>query len=73
MGMERLCLLVDDDDMREDLCDANRERGACRRCKDRAHVYGLTAAWERYRDDALREIAIAWCEAQGMPYTETDG
>jgi hypothetical protein len=73
MGMERLCLLVDDDDMREDLCDANRERGAFRRCKDRAHVFGLTAAWERYRDDVLREITIAWCEAQGIPYTETDG
>ena len=66
MGMERFCLLVDDDDMRED-CHV------CRRFKDRAHVYGLTAAWDRYRDDALREIAIAWCEAQGIPYTETDG
>jgi hypothetical protein len=38
MGMERFCLVVDDGDMREDLCDANRERGACRRFKDRAHV-----------------------------------
>ena len=38
MEMERFCLLVDDDDMRADLCDASRERGACRRFKDRAHV-----------------------------------
>ena len=33
--MERFCLSVDDEDIRDDLCDAIRGRGAFRRFKDR--------------------------------------
>src|SRR5215475_14917976 len=40
--MERFCLLVDDEDMRDDLCDAIRCRGAFRYFKDRIHAYGIT-------------------------------
>jgi hypothetical protein len=68
MGMERFCLAVDDDDMREELCEAIRGRDAFRRVKDRAHVSGLTEAWYRYRDAALQEIALAWCEEHGIPW-----
>ncbi|HEY5870989.1 MAG TPA: UPF0158 family protein [Candidatus Tectomicrobia bacterium] len=69
--MERFCLLVDDDDLRDDLCDAIRGRGAFRRFKDRVQACGIAEEWYRYRDAALREIAVAWCEAHGIPYTET--
>ena len=69
--MERFCLSVEDDDLRDDLCDAIRGRGAFRRFKDRMQAYGMAEAWYRYRDAALREIAMAWCEAHGIPYTET--
>src|SRR2546429_262626 len=68
--MERFCLSVDDEDMREDLCDAIRGRGAFRRFKDRMQAYGVAEAWYRYRDEALREIAVAWCEAHGIAYME---
>jgi hypothetical protein len=70
--MERFCLAVEDDDLRDDLCDAIRGRGAFRRFKDRIQAYGMAEAWYRYRDAALREMAIDWCEAQGIPYTETE-
>jgi len=69
--MERFCLSVDDDDLRDDLCDALRGRGAFRRFKDSIQVYGIAEDWYRYRDAALREIAMAWCEEHGIPYTET--
>ncbi len=69
--MERFCLLIDDEDMRDDLCNAIRGRGAFRYFKDRIHAYGIAEEWYQYRDAALREIAIAWCEAHDMPYTET--
>ena len=69
--MEQFCLSVDDDDLREDLCDTIRGRGAFRRFKDRMQLHGMAEAWYRYRDTALREIAVAWCEAHGIPYTET--
>jgi hypothetical protein len=69
--MERFCFSVDDENMRDDLCDAIRGRGAFRRFKDRIQVYGMAEDWYRYRDTALREMARAWCEAHGIAYTET--
>jgi Uncharacterised protein family (UPF0158) len=67
--MERFCLSVDDDDLRDDLCHAIRGRGAFRWFKDRVQAYGIAEDWYRYRDAALREIAVAWCEEHGIPYT----
>ena len=69
--MERFCLSVDNEVIADDLCDAIRGRGAFRRFKDRMQAYGMAEAWYRYRDAALREIAVAWCEAHSIPYTET--
>jgi len=68
--MERFGLSVDDEDMRDDLCDAIRGRGAFRRFKDRLQLYEMAEEWYRYRDVALREMAIAWCEEHGIQYTE---
>jgi hypothetical protein len=69
--MERFCYSVDDDDMRDDLCNAIPGRGAFRYFKDRIHAYGIADDWYRYRDEALREIAIAWCEENGIQFSET--
>ena len=66
--MERFCLSVDDEDIRDDLCNAIRGRGAFRYFKDRIHAYGIAEEWYRYRDAALREIAVAWREAHSIPY-----
>jgi hypothetical protein len=32
--------------------------------------YGIADDWYRYRDEVLREIALDWCEAHGIQYTE---
>src|SRR5215475_15152486 len=58
--MERFGLSVDDEDMRADLCDAIRGRGAFRRFKARLQWYGMAEEWYRYREAALRAIVIAW-------------
>ena len=68
--MERFCRSVDDDEMRDNLFNAIRGRGAFRYFKDRIHEYGIADDWYQYRDEALREIAIGWCEENGIPYTE---
>src|SRR5262245_4106039 len=68
--MGRFCPSVDDEDRRGHLSGALRSRGPSRRFKDRIQVYGMAEDWYRYRDEALREIAMAWCEAHGIPYTE---
>ena len=64
--MERFCLSVDDDDMRDDLCDAIRGRGAFRRFKDRAQAYGMAEEWYRYRDAALREMRLRGVRHMGL-------
>src|SRR5215831_5525054 len=69
--MERFCLSMDDDDLRDDLCDVIRGRGAFRRFKDRMQLYEMAEEWYRYRDEALREIAVGWCEEHEIPYNET--
>src|SRR5215470_11838387 len=43
--MERFCLSVDDDDVRDDLCKAIRGRGAFRYFKDRMQLYGMADEW----------------------------
>ncbi len=68
--MERFCSSVDDEDMRDTLYNAIRGRGAFRRFKDSIHKHGVADDWYKHRDDALKEIAIAWCEENGMQYTE---
>jgi len=69
--MERFCLSVVDDDIQKKICESIRGRGAFRGLKDREQAYGMAEDWYRCRDAALREIAMAWCEAHGLQYTET--
>ena len=69
--MERFCLAIDDEDLRDALYNAIRGRGAFRYCKDKIHEYGIVEAWYRDRAAALREIAMDWCEAHDILYTET--
>lgn len=68
--MERFCLSVDDDDTRDELCNAIRGSGAFRYFKDKIHEHGIVKEWYAYRDKALREIAIGWCEENGVQHTE---
>jgi len=68
--MERFSYSVDDDEIRDGLCHAIRGSGAFRRFKDGIHEYGIADDWYKYRDDELREIAIGWCEENGIQYTD---
>src|SRR5215467_8704221 len=69
--MERFCLSVVAVSFKKKMYDAIRVLGAFRRFKDRMQLYGMVEEWYRYRDAALREIAMAWCEEHGLRYTET--
>ena len=53
----------------EQLLDAVHGRGAFRRFKDAVYRLGIEKDWFRYRDQALRNIAIEWCEKNGLDYT----
>lgn len=42
--------------------------GAFRRFKDNLHRHGIAENWYEYRDEALKQIAIGWCERNGVSF-----
>jgi hypothetical protein len=66
----RFCHAVADEDHREELLRAIRGRGAFRCFKDTLARLGLREQCDRYRDEALAEIAVDWLEEHGIPYLE---
>ena len=61
---------VEDEQASEELQFAIRGRGAFRMFKHLIHRLGIADQWYEYREQALREIARDWCEANGIPYVE---
>jgi Uncharacterised protein family (UPF0158) len=54
--------------IREDLQFAIHGAGAFRHFKRTLERYHVEPAWYRFRDEALREIAIEWCEENRIPW-----
>ncbi len=54
---------VQSDRIREDLLHAIHGAGAFRNFKDSLRRHGIEPAWLRFRAEALRQIALDWCEA----------
>jgi hypothetical protein len=65
--MERFIGTVEDDQAAEQLWRAIKGKGAFRYFKDTAARFDLLDRWYRYRDDALKQFAIEWAEAQKIP------
>lgn len=68
--MERFCYTVEDDELNRRLLNSIRGRGAFRYFKDTIHEYGIADDWFRYRDQAFRDIAMDWLEANNIAYSE---
>jgi len=56
--------------MEEELAHAIRGKGAFRRFKQSVRFHGLEQRWYDYLAEAYRELAIRWCEEEGLTYTE---
>ena len=54
----------------EELVYAIRGKGAFRRFKQSVRYHGLEQRWYDYLAEAYRELAIRWCEEEGLEYTE---
>jgi hypothetical protein len=70
--IERFCYAIEDEEFSQDLLDQIRGRGAFRRFKDAIHRHGIADDWYHFRQAALEEIAMAWLEAQSIPYTRKE-
>jgi len=44
--------------------------GAFRRFKDTIYRYKIEEDWFKFKDEAYKEIAIAWLESHGFAYAD---
>jgi len=68
--MERFIYTLNDDKKSRILDGAIRGKGAFRRFKDTIDAVGLSKEWYRFRDQCYRQIAIEWCDTEGVEYEE---
>jgi hypothetical protein len=66
--MRDFCCTIPDEILREDLLDTIGGRGTFGRYKAMLHRHNLRDRWYKFREDALREIAVEWLEAHDIPY-----
>jgi len=68
--MEKFCLSITDDQIRDILYYSIKGSGAFQRFKNNIYKYNLEEEWYKFRDEAIKRIAIEWCEDNGINYTE---
>lgn len=66
--MEEFSRSVDSERIREDLLRAIRGSGAFRYFKDTIRRHHIETAWYPFRSEALRQIAIDWCEENDIAW-----
>lgn len=66
--MEEFSRSVESDRIREELLDAIHGAGAFRNFKSAIRRRRIEQAWFAFRDEALRQIAIDWCEENGIAW-----
>ena len=68
--MEKFCLSVEERETSEVLYGIIKGRGAFRRFKDAIHRFDLADEWYQYRDQAIRQIAIDWCDLHKIKFID---
>jgi hypothetical protein len=66
--MEEFCGSIKNDRVSNALYSAIQGRGAFRRFKDTIARFGVEDDWYKFREEALRQIAIEWCEENEIMY-----
>ena len=66
--MERFCLSIEDDEVRDIMYRSIKGSGAFRRFKDNIHRYNIAEDWYKFREEAFKEIAIDWCKKNDIVY-----
>jgi len=66
--MEDFSHSVESDTIRAELLSALHGRGAFRHFKDTVRRHRIEPDWFKFRDDALRQIAIDWCEEHKLQW-----
>lgn len=68
--MEAFCGSVSNERISNALYFAIQGRGAFRRFKDAICRYGIEDSWYKFRDEALKKLAVEWCKENNVSYVE---
>jgi hypothetical protein len=68
--MERFCLSITDDEIRDSMYRSIKGSGAFRRFKENIHRYNMAEDWYKYREEAIKQIAIDWCEENDIEFID---
>lgn len=68
--MEKFSLSLEDRKASDILCRAIIGKGAFRRFKDTLNRLDLADQWYAYRGDAIRQIAVDWCELNKIQWQD---
>ena len=71
--MRRFAYTVENEAISDQLLDAIRGAGAFRRFEDGVHRLSVSDQWNAFRDRCYREMAIDWCDANGIEWEPDDG
>jgi hypothetical protein len=66
--MEKFCLSIANRDISEDMYNAIKGRGAFSRFKENLNRYEIADQWYKYREEAISQIAIDWCESNHITF-----
>jgi len=68
--MENFCMSLEKKEIGDILYDLISGSGAFRRFKDATYKYGVEDEWYKYRDNAIKEIAIEWCRQNKIEFED---
>jgi len=68
--MENFCLSIKDEKVGKLLLIAIKGAGAFRRFKDMISELEVEDDWYKFRDEAYKELAMEWCDDNGLKYEE---
>ncbi len=68
--MERFCLSIDDEKIRNIMYSSIKGSRAFRRFKDYIHEYDIADEWYKYKSEALKQMAIDWCKENNVEYVQ---
>jgi hypothetical protein len=68
--MENFCMSLEKKQIGDILYDLISGSGAFRRFKDAVYKYGVEDEWYRYRDNAIKEFAVEWCQQNNIEFDE---
>jgi len=66
--MEKFCLSLVNEDLRDTMYSSIKGSSAFQRFKKNIDRFGIVEDWYKFKSDALKEIAIEWCNDNGIEY-----